>query len=175
MAELTLLSKMGFADADLSTPLHDEIPLWLDDGLRNGALISKLWPQLSSEPQWQKDGKWALEEKPITALIWQKPIVVSRDFIIGYIDLFAHMLILRPCISDYSLDARWEVQWMDHAAAFDVVTRLPALGKLVRRIQTYRRYWNEGIRIRDAFVVCPDDRFAAPLAEQGIKFLKYER
>jgi hypothetical protein len=62
--QLTLLSRMGFNDSDLTTPLHDEIMLWLDAGLRSGALMPAILKELKidlpSPEQWTKLSEDAL-------------------------------------------------------------------------------------------------------------------
>lgn len=127
---LTLLSRMGFQDSDLTTPLHDEIMLWLDARLR------RKFPNLES-------------------IIWEHP--VKRDnFIIGYIDL----LMCRRTLTG------------GDSVAFEVKTKIPSLGEVIRQIQTYRT--TERIHDRQYVIVCPDDRFAAALKGQGIGFLKYD-
>jgi hypothetical protein len=87
---------------------------------------------------------------------------------------------LRPSLLDSS--SRYEVppKWRTSPcvrekhkalAAFEVKTRIPSLGELLRQMRTYQLHLGNV----SLFVVCPDDRFAAPLKEQGIHFLKYEK
>jgi hypothetical protein len=122
--QLTLLSRMGFSDGDLTTPLHDEIIMWLDARLRSGGLTARVWPELYGEPNWQQSAEieiaaWrthaahslndlnaaegALKASiPIQEVairtIWEKPVVAGKgNFIVGYVDLLAQLIQSGDC------------------------------------------------------------------------------
>jgi len=176
---------MGFNDADLTTPLHDEIMLWFDAGLRSGELIDRVREQI-----WRDQAAYALRhwnEKSLMSSIpilqgtatcditrWERPVIAgTNNFIVGYIDLWVRMTGSCPTI----LDERWIVT--DNRSiecAFEVKSRIPSLGEVIRQMRTYQQHALTSRMLENYwFIVCPDDRFAAPLKEQGIHFLKYER
>ena len=314
--QLTLLSRMGFSDGDLTTPMHDEIMMWLDSRLRSGALTAQLLSAVGAGRMWDAD-EWrtmvdktieryvkvaqqlmgflnrAIEAVPPTLddentirthlelakkdtaspwdrvrelernlksrkcdsinranrnqlvdvcqsirqqppslptpaidITWEKP-VASGKFIVGYVDLFMRLKIARRpdifmssrrcrenhagrCSDDTELSvgpdsvplqldaseggldsmgwdsicvgrgsygsypvrlttAKWDCVYETFDIAFEVKSKIPSLGEIVRQIRTYEEHGKA-----QWFVVCPDDRCAAPLEQQGIHFLKYE-
>ncbi len=154
----TLLQKMGFRDGDLSTPLHDEIMLWLDanmEGIIRSFDWLKSWmnPDLAQQnPEFHPGGK-----------TWEVPITVGQNnYVVGFIDLRVETKFVLPGQREthYGPDLNFEVK-----------TSIPSLGELLRQINTYRAHCTG----RQTFiVVAPDDRFAAQLESQRVHFLKYD-
>jgi hypothetical protein len=191
--QLTLLSRMGFSDGDLTTPLHDEIMFWLDAGLRTGDLMNSVHEQLwepaalqdlqrchwSNEMELRQSIPWKKEtrEKAVCSRVtWEQAVVTGKDnkFIVGYVDLAVEIVAVFPQIELTHGPACWSVPGTANPqnpirCSFEVKSRIPSLGEVIRQIRTYQAY-----NFSHWFVVCPDDRFAAALKEQGIQFLKYE-
>lgn len=103
----TLQERFGFVDADLKTPKHDEIVIWLDEHM--DTLIPNLMPHLNEWPEkWinecfrdikravegRADGDAILASMPpmppsppsIAGSTWEKP-VMNNKFMVGFIDI----------------------------------------------------------------------------------------
>lgn len=153
----TIQSKFGFEDADLKTPQHDKIMLWLDeyvDEYLHGFYLNR----------WMQDDYLicGLEFPGIGRVdkTWEYPVVSGGKFTVGFVDMRCR--IDKP---------RWHSErvWTESIEiCFEVKAVLPSLGELIRQIRMYKTY------IQSPFVVVsPDNRYEKTLLEQGIRFLQY--
>lgn len=85
---------------------------------------------------------------------WELPVTSrppNTNYIIGFLDMV--------------------VVYGSEQICFEIKTEILSLGELLRQINMYRMH----LPYHDAFVVvCPDDKFASKLKEQGVMFFKYE-
>jgi hypothetical protein len=195
----TIQQRFGFSDGDLKTPMHDEIMLWLDSkvgeiyipkliGWNNNTLleIEKFSLEYSQKhPEWEGFVIPDLVQPEITEKTWEFAIS-SGNYVIGFLDLFVKVEIpglnLFTGIGSYQPKVHIDKRNTTHEILFEVKTSIPSLGELIRQIRFYQEYLPDGKDMRAAvgfadrkyIVVCPDDRFKEPLAQQGIGFLKYE-
>ena len=147
----TIQARFGFADADLKTPKHDEIMLWLDQHASD--VVSAITG----------------ETVKVTRKVWEKP-VMSDKYMIGFVDLFAFVG------SGYSNPALPNPSYKRCGVCFEVKTLISSLGELIRQIRMYKEYihkkaedWGYPLFV----VVSPDARFADALRSQGIEFYHY--
>jgi len=149
----TLISRFGFNDPDLTTPLHDKIILSItEDKLKE--IISNI--DILKGKNYKIHG-----------IAHEVPIKASNDYIIGFID----------AVATIAYDNRQTCDPMCDPVKFikiyiEVKTTIPSYGELVRQLNMYR----DGLSIDDVYtlVISPDDRFASALKDQGILFYKYE-
>lgn len=141
----TLQQRFGFNNSDLTTPKHDEIMLWLDENIE--AIIAYLFVDAKSK-----------KPSKVIEVIWEKPIQARSGFIIGFVDMLVRVQTTRR---DYNVN---------HDVCFEVKTKIPSLGEMIRQINMYRTVTKEAIFV----IVAPDDRFKIQLERQDIKFIKYE-
>jgi len=100
------------------------------------------------------------EPLDVLDITWECSVKTSTNFLIGFIDL----AILA---SNHTL------------VCFEIKTKIPSLGELLRQINMYRepvnRLGQRGSQAKYASfaVIAPDDRFSPILREQGIEFIKY--
>jgi hypothetical protein len=189
----TLQQKLGFRDADLTTPKHDEMMLWLHENMVTFLVDHGLWtPQRATQKSferqkrrgmenWREEPAWdsvsfldmppAPSPKEQIKILWEYPITSGRNkYMIGFIDM------LVSAWGDYSyLYNEYEKTWSIHGKStkhffIEIKTKIPSLGELVRQIRTYQTHVNGS---HNWIVVCPDDRFREPLASQGITLVKY--
>jgi len=145
----TNLEKLGFLDSDRKSPTHDEIQLWL---LNNATeIVSKIF----------KEGT----QFEVTDIFLEQPIIQVNNHsgyksIIGYADAFIETKI----ITDTQLGKK------GYYFCIEIKSKIDSFGDLVRQIHTYKRFL-DGQTI--FVVISPDDRYAAALKTQNIKFVKY--
>lgn len=148
----------SFEDEDLRQPQHDEMLLWLDANM-TGILNQLIYPDLTDEQI-----ESYLENPAEIKKNWQQPIKGPTGEIAGFVDI-----IVSYERTDESGDTISKVFF------FDVRTTIPSVGQLIREINTYKLYLGfEQSWLYTYLVVCPDDRYAKILAEQGIQFLSYD-
>lgn len=169
----TLQQRFGFQDDDLKSANHDEIMIWLDENI--DSLIGDFF--LTGEMKEPDDfGDFA---QPVKVLLkqWEKPIM-NGNFMIGFIDMFAKILIPSlhsvekshgkyPTYVEIPSHNKWERNLRN--VMFEVKTSIPSLGELLRQLAMYREYYKES----DVIVVCPDNRFEKALKSQGVGFIQY--
>jgi hypothetical protein len=124
----------------------------------------------------------------ITEKQWEAPVRNERGFELGFIDLAVtyQCPILTWQKSPPSADVGWRSwlpSWRQAAPSigyvyFEVKSKIDSLGELFRQLSVYRPYLKQSWTKRDGdpslFVVCPDDRFADKIREQGYGFVKYD-
>lgn len=155
----TLQQKFGFQDADLSTPVHDALMVWLDQNVESVLLNRYSRPRAVENPRYIQGGPRRTPDEFVRILnkVWEKPISAKNGFLVGFVDMRVDVLF-NPLDDDY---------WNWEPFLFEVKPAIYSVGELIRQIRMYQQY-QEGTYI----VVSPDDRFASVLAGQGIEFLK---
>ena len=169
----TYQARLGFDDADLRKPDHDEIMLWLD---RNHKQVLK---QLGVEPLGSKG-------------IWEKPLK-NGNFAVGFID---YMVTYFQPSQEPPVKVSWrnggnlpkgvaplidtdkeffitysDLFYKQRNYYFEVKTAIPSIGELIRQIQFYKSYLLIHHSDVKFAVVCPDDRFQDVLRSQEIEFV----
>lgn len=153
----TLLAQLGFEDKELSTPEHDEIVLWVLRKSRQivGRIVND---------DCYVDKVSAEIEVPSLSGGYQQRIVGYHDVVIS-----AKVDMCGPCgmveIKPISLFAeRVRHYSLSHIVTLrvEVKTAIRSVGELVRQLRT----------VGSNVVVCPDDRFAGVLRDQGFFFIK---
>lgn len=172
----TLQQKFGFNDADMTTPQHDKIMLWLD--MNADAILQTIFPPTDWNEQDQVIiQKYGITDVPTKKIVrveskrWEHPIVTSKEFTIGFIDMLLkyQRAEITEWHSDYPRKYGGVIQWEDYDLYFEVKSSIPSAGELIRQIRMYQTY------VESPFVVVsPDDRFVHILTNQGIRFVKYE-
>jgi len=169
MRASTLQQKFGFRDADLTTPEHDQIMIWLHNNCKT---ICDQWcPNWPRETvAWAKEWGIALPDWPgvvVDTVQWEHP-VMSKQFMVGFIDLRA-TISLPQC---HVFDGKIEVTTRRSHICFEVKSSIPSLGELVRQINMYRAY--DDYKEDYFVVVCPDDSWAKQLRTLKIGYVKPE-
>lgn len=175
----TLQERFGFLDHELSTPLHDEIVLWLDEHMVEVA--SDLFPgwtnsDVATATQF---GVTLPPHAPPTiySKMWEAPVLSNNKFTIGFVDMLCSVgvsMLSQSCKSaPYHRDRCAECYiglYLERVSlAFEVKTETPSVGELVRQIRLYQTYLPDTRFV----VVAPDARWALPLKGQGIEFVPY--
>lgn len=142
----SLLERMGFADPDLKRPAHDDIIKWLDRNMED-VLMQVL----------------ELPERPkVLRTRWEPPVRQTKQGgqLFGCIDLMATA----------------EIQLEKIQVVFEAKTKMETLGELFRQLRIYQEGWIGANLVwhMPFVVVCPDDREAEIIQQQGFKFLKYD-
>jgi hypothetical protein len=142
----SLLERMGFADPDLKRPAHDDIIKWLDRNMED-VLMQVL----------------ELEERPkVLRTRWEPAVRQTKQGgqLFGCIDLMATT----------------EIRLETIRVVFEAKTKMETLGELFRQLRIYQEGWISGNPVWQMpfVVVCPDDREAEIIQQQGFKFLKYD-
>lgn len=152
----TLSEHLIFHDADLSTPEHDSIMIWLD---KNVELILPRVYKLDSD-----DSFGDIERT------WEFPIekkTTQSTSVIGYADLFVSATIQRTRINEFTnaeyIDTSGSVQLF-----IEVKPRIRSVGETIRQI---RHYSSAFYRAPTWMIVSPDTRFADVFKSQGFYFL----
>jgi len=156
---ITILERHGFQDPELSTPLHDEIVMWLNDCvdmLFRECLVHVYYDDIWDDCNTQDDYIKKLEEIStdcVSVKKWEVPIYSdsTKRFCIGFIDFAAYYKEISTSLY------------------FEVKTEIKSVGELFRQLSTYRDKIDGFL-----FVVCPDDRFENVIHAQGYGFIKYE-
>lgn len=177
----TMQQRMGFADPDLTTPIHDEIVLWLLENkltvagsigmdVHRGAKMA-----LPKKSQYELRGEAAArarfelekaERGPRVDAKVEIP-VKSRDYVIGFVDVRLELMGWRLSLQDDGT-SHWDEDCFG-VAYIEVKPTTPSFGELTRQINHYREFL-PGAK----FYICsPDTRFKAVLEGQGIGFIEY--
>lgn len=115
--------------------------------------------------------------RPISEVLqkhWEHTISNDRAFVVGFVDMMIR--IRKPSLwvdlhraNDYDLPSSkpaWKIFHGDENVYFEVKSKIPSLGELVRQIRFYQSH-KPGLY----FVVSPDNRYADVLRSQGIGFV----
>lgn len=93
---------------------------------------------------------------------WEQPIIRGHQqykTIVGYADMRVFAEGPDPLDSQYS---------KRFAYIFEVKSKIKNIGEVIRQIRQYQTFVRDYIFV----VVCPDDKFAGILRDQGIGFIK---
>ena len=94
----TLLEKHGFKDADMGSPAHDKICVWLDKNM--DAVLASLFP----------DQKGTLK----AVKCWEKPLM-KRDNIVGFIDMFVTACWTHTVVDRWRLVDETVLDWAEES------------------------------------------------------------
>lgn len=114
---------------------------------------------------------------------WEKPLQAKSGFFIGYVDLLISYAFT-SCVGNngrwvcinyenriFKYDLTQAPQLRAHGTnAYEVKSKIPSCGELLRQLQTYRTLLGREIKLT---VVCPDDRFQSIIESQEFGFIKY--
>jgi hypothetical protein len=96
---------------------------------------------------------------------WEHPVTNERGTVVGSVDLYA--LVSGEV---WRFDSKW-LEWravpLVSAIYFEIKPAIPSVGELLRQINKYRHYREDGIWV----VVTPSDRYAGLLATQDVQLL----
>jgi hypothetical protein len=134
-------SRFGLSDADLKTPGHDALLLWVDANQ-------------------QKIVDHLLGGHKVTRCTWEYPIS-NKGFVVGYWDV---RLDLRGESTNVIFPSK-------RCVLVEIKTSIPSLGELVRQLRLYEYHTSVEAIERLTLVVSPDDRWASQLQSQGFAFL----
>lgn len=182
----TMQQRMGFADADLTSPKHDDLVLWLvenrEEVARSIGFNSDPQFRLSSYgymPEREKEearlrfDSETVNQKAKVEILLEKPIM-SGLFAIGFIDA-----IITPCkpymeawMEDGKLNCAWS-HWQMDGFYVEIKPTTPSFGELLRQLRHYEPYLPKTMNGEPTkmFVCSPDTRFKAALEQQGIGFI----
>jgi len=131
-------------------------------------ILRRAWPQAFLGA---KDPK-------VTALYVERPIVVggrslhaSRrkgGWVAGFIDLAVRVCVNRPVTVIGATEPITTVQEIQEAFYIEVKSGKIRFGELMRQINLYRAYGEEGYWV----VIGPDDRYAELLRDQDVAFVR---
>lgn len=153
----TLLSAMGFEDADLKTAAHDEIMLWIDSHA-------------------EKVAAQALAQCGINCLSsrvvkksWEVPITANGGRTIGFIDMYMQV--------DIDFGREDGLSTASYGILVEAKSKITSLGEVIRQIRAYEmgRPSNVGSARMSGYlsaIVCPDSRFSSVLNSQSIAFIQ---
>lgn len=115
--------------------------------------------------------------RPVSEVVqkqWEYTIANDRAFVVGFIDMMIR--IKKPTlyvnfnrVRDYDLPSSkpvCEIFYSDENVYFEVKSKIPSLGELVRQIRFYQSH-----KPGRYYVVSPDERYADLLRSQGIGFV----
>lgn len=147
--QLTLIEKLGFADPDRKTPVHDEMQIWV---------FNNIHEVLQSFSTGDKTFHISLKQL-------EYPVVhETKNYwsIAGYIDLIVAGYIYAP-------NGDFQKRFL---ACFEFKSSIQSCGDLIRQINFYRTYHS-----KDAvwIVVSSDNRFKDVLLEHQVFFFKYPK
>ena len=142
---------------------------------KHGSIYEYHANRLSTPARWeiQSATKNALEfvprERPhirIDDKKWEHPIKSSSGFMIGFVDL---VIAYRYPIIDRGFMSEYGIQYRLKTLACEIKTTLSTAGELIRQIRMYQEHSD---KYTGWMVICPDDRHADILEDQGIYFYK---
>lgn len=195
------LPQIGFWDADVSCPTHDALCLWAMD--HADEVLKAVHPNQFGKPWSSDDVSWhgpSYARDPgaqaaLDAFMREHPRpdprvshrllehVLYRESgyrstqIVGYADVV--LRVMTPFITvdpaqeeqgERKLDIRTSWTEAGHLSVLiEAKTTMPTLGELMRQLNLYRTAFGPGTLV----VLSSDDRHAAHLHQQGIRFLQY--
>lgn len=182
----TLIEKFGFDDKDFKNPKHDDIMFWLDKKIRELSTTKDLMdiccgPVFSLEPCVSFSSSDEFKIKVIQRLSQNPSIYLDRlvwefelrkdNWTVGFIDLLS---VHRSS----SFPPTWDSKEFVLISAFEIKTKIPTMGELVRQVRTYERalkFWASREFSYEKHscgilwtVIAPDIPYAAELKTQGI-------
>jgi hypothetical protein len=146
----TMQQRMGFADADLTSPKHDALIFWLVEhryqvAVNCGCPLSPKLKKYRSSSSFYKDadaianaeGQIAFDiydndPRAETAILLERPIM-DKTFVIGFID--AIITAYRPCLYGYEDKGRIQWEWKLEASSrlfIEAKPTIPSFGELLR-------------------------------------------
>jgi hypothetical protein len=173
----TLIERLGFNDADLKNPKHDDIMMWLDAYLRE---------KVANQPQkhWSPERITALRKcglpidepddpEVILEIKWEYP-VMNKQYLVGFIDLVSQLttsvgLSVDNYYHEGILRHEWECAYRTNTTAYEVKSTMPTAGEVIRQVNTYRQYTD----ITHWCVVAPRCDYVDILTAQEIDFLQF--
>ena len=158
----TLQERFGFQDDDLKLTTHDDIMYWVHANI--DTIVTELFGEWAQK-QWDASGRdGIMPALKVTGIDWEYPISTKTGFTVG----FADMLVWAP-LWGYVTSPRVRHMFQVLYVYFEIKTKLPTAGELLRQIRLYQSHTEPEYAW---VVVCPDDRHAAILKDQGIYFYK---
>jgi len=167
----TQIERMGFKDNDLKTSKHDKIMFWLDNYIRTDFI------KVLKETRYPKFMKYYHKpEINIGHIKWEKPIKTESGYNIGFIDLYLgiNLTYYKLKVNKYTRKKTYENDSDYHDYYFEVKSKLPSIGELIRQVNFYKS--NLGYKDRGEFyVVAPKttNKIINLLKQQGINFIEY--
>lgn len=167
----TMQERMGFNDPDLKSPIHDEMVVWL---MTNSAPVAAYILGKARFSSDSRDERCVSMVKsmdqticdPAPIVETEKP-VMSRDFIIGFIDLCLTTRFGCVRIDEKTGEVSWKFGYRGFKANIEVKPKIESFGETMRQINMYREYE----RCQYA-IFTPDHRFKDAFESQGIKVFK---
>lgn len=173
----TLIERLGFRDDDLQTPDHDRIMLWLDEfALQISCHL------IGIETRFDWDNLSAIDRaclgepshpSPRCKATWEWPVGNER-YVAGFIDLHA-AITWGTSLSihrDFDLNGEpaneWRVRWKTVDLAYEVKTKIPSLGALLREISFYKA---RGVKAHFVVVSPEGEQWIDRLNAQGVSFV----
>ena len=181
--------RFGFMDDDIKKTKHDEIMIWLSENiyyiLPNLLNYKEKWDQenINDVKEVYREHKFEIPDIPdksplkIISKKWEFPVTVKNkgktSYVVGFVDFkvkFGFDCLTLP-LWQYPNEVRdWDVvSQREGDFLFEVKTKIPSCGELLRQISLYREF----IRGGNFCVVSPDDQFREIIESQDISFLKY--
>lgn len=157
MAKSTLQQQMGRDDPDL-TPEHDKIMLWLEQTIKKN-LISGWFGNGGTKPKITRSNYLTqcqsleeieaiigpcplIGEAKITRLEWEAPLwCYNMDAPQLFLDMVVVVEQTRPEIDYKKGDVIWHERQKEYLIGFEVKPRHFSIGKVLRQLKTYRRYF----------------------------------
>jgi hypothetical protein len=118
----------------------------------------------------------------VTETVFEKAVTTDRDFIVGFIDVWAEIATAIPYPwglswsgEKYQFTDRYRdnapyphIAWQRRVVkcAFEVKPKIPSLGELLRQLRTYQTHQGAD----DWVVVSPDVRWKGAIESQGFTF-----
>lgn len=172
----TVLSQLNSLPTDLLETRIEECRTDARFAIKNSRGEDFEWPGLGDVPE---------PKPPEISVIWEKPITTRSQFVVGFIDMLVKVeyweldiagidwsgLVKtreKLVLSRYNEAPRWQLFRNTEKIVFEVKSTIPSLGELIRQVRMYQEFMEATY-----VVVCPDDRFAAAIASQGIQFVRY--
>ena len=154
MAAVKFTAANSNFDSDLRKPLHEEMMRWAD---------------AKKEGIWRWGNPRSLSGKQALSSLWQQ--IVRQDHGRGPVLGFIDMVVVGPASFSSS----------SSPLMLSIHTEIKVLSEVIREVRLNQSGWvmfNVGLGWRvqacPYVLISPDDRYAAMLQEQGIKFLKYD-
>lgn len=185
-ANKTYAEALCFSDDDLTTPMHDKIVLWAMEKIPK--MCGYCFPMEVYRNIEKRDSACKLElEFPIVKT--QKGYNYENKHTVGFADVRAtydvrHFLstvgIAEANDNEKEEARRWNLSkvkvysqgdfWSStHIAYFEIKSKIPSLGDLVRQIRFYAQYTGDS----PWFVISPDTRYKTAIESQDIGFILY--
>ena len=168
----TLQERMGFNDPDIKSPIHDEMVIWL---MKNSASVASYILGKARFSSDSLDSRCVSMAESMDQTIYdpapivetEKP-VMSREFIIGFIDLCLTSRFGCVRIDEKTGEIYWKFGYRGPRVNIEVKPKIESFGETMRQINMYREY------DRDAkyAIFTPDHRFKEAFESQGIKVFK---